>query len=167
MNLRDSLILLGATAATSGFLVPFILKRIDAHRGIEEKDRELRRARRDKLVEAQAIFLDRLTEKLWKWRYIFMRVAYYGGVADEHSLEQAREAYGTQFWGILNDIRVELSRSRRLVSPEVLDALREFYDQIVAWDRLLLTVSNIKDPVEKKLTYMDLNHKIFGEVSDG
>ena len=167
MNLRDSLILLGATAAVSGFLIPFVLKLVDHRKAVEEKDREIRRALHEKLTDAQASFLDRLTERLWKWRYAIIRVTYYGGIDDPHGYDQAREAYSLQFWGILNDIRVEISRARRLVSPSVLEDLRAFYGRIVSLDRELLAITAEEDSTMRKLQYMDLNHKIFSEVSDG
>jgi len=166
MNLRDSLILLAATAIVSGFLVPFVLKRIDSQREAQAKDRDLKRVRRDRLIDAQVAFLDRLTETLWSWRYLVMRITYYGGIADEQGFEKARQAYNEKFWFSLNEIRVEISKSSRLVSTRVLEDLRGFYNSIVALDRDLLSAAAIEDVVERRMTYMDLNHKVFGEISD-
>jgi hypothetical protein len=165
-KLIDDLILLAATAALSGFVVPYILKTIEQNRADHEKIREDQRARHEKLVDAQANFLDRLTEKLWKWRYLTIRLTYYGGIPGSDKYAESKEAYSEGFWSILNDIRVEISKSRRLVSESVVKELQAFYGQIVKLDRELLAIAAEKDEVQRYILYMDLNYKVFLTVSN-
>ena len=166
MDLRDSLVLLFATATVSGFVIPWVLKRIDSRRETQQRDRELERARRDKLMDAQVSFLDRFTDKIWAWRYLLIRVTYYGGISDDQGYQQARQTYSETIWSDLNNIRVEISRASRLVSPSVLEEMQAFYQRIVALDRELLSVAAIEDPLERRMTYKDLNQTVFLDVSN-
>ncbi|HET8546534.1 MAG TPA: hypothetical protein VFL57_00945 [Bryobacteraceae bacterium] len=152
--------------ALSAFAIPFVLKFWEQQRAVREKDRDAARLRQDKLIQAQTEFLDQLTQQLWRWRYLTMRVTYYGGTDVAARYGTAREAYDNQIWDVLNDIRFEISKSRRLVSVAVHDALRNFYNTIVEIDRDLLSISAEADPTAKKLMYTDMNHKVFSSVSE-
>ena len=79
-ELSEKLILLAATAVLSGLLVPYILKRIELQRATYEKDRDADRSRQEKLIASQSEFLDKLTDTVWQWRYMAVRLTYYGGL---------------------------------------------------------------------------------------
>ena len=165
-TLKDNLLLLLSTAAISGILVPFVLKQIDQQRAERQRQSDANRTRQEKLIESQAAFLDRLTEKLWKWRYICIKVTYYGGQGDQSGYDAANKAYSEQFWLVLNEIRIEISKAHHLLSPAVLEKLRTFYTLIVNLDRELLSVSTIADISKRQILYMDLNYKIFSAITD-
>jgi hypothetical protein len=165
-ELAEKLILLAATAVLSGFLVPYILKRIELQRATYEKDRDADRSRQEKLIASQSEFLDKLTETVWQWRYMAVRLTYYGGGDDTAQYDNAARAYAGEFWPVLHALRVEISKSYRLVSADMLDRLKSFYQEVVKIDLDLQAIASELDPFQKRILYMDMNHRLFHCVSD-
>jgi hypothetical protein len=130
----EKVILLLITAATSGFLIPYILKSIDQTKAIEQKRLEADLARQAKTIEAQSKFLDDTTEALWSWRYLSMRVAYNGSEGREDEYAKSVSAYLSGIWDVLSRLRNQTSKSRRLVSKRGYEALVALYDEIAALD---------------------------------
>lgn len=60
-------------------------------------------------------------------------MVYYGAEQDKAKYDAATEGYEERVWDILNEFRIEISRSRRLVSEKVYEDLRSLY-QYVAWE---------------------------------
>jgi hypothetical protein len=162
----EKLILLTFTAALSGFSIPYILRRIELQRASYEKDRDAERSRQEKILQAQSEFLDKLTDTIWQWRYMAVRVTYYGGGDETAMYDTAAQAYAEKFWIVLHAFRVEISKAYRLVSADSLRQLKSFYSQTVKIDLELRRISSEPDPIQKQILYMDMNHRLYSAVSD-
>ena len=120
----EQVVLLILTAIVSGFGIPYILKKIE--------EKKLRQAKvEDKIVEEQARLLDDLSRLFWKWRYLAKQVVYFGAVGKQEQYASSKEAYESEIWTILESIRVEISKSRRLVSEVAFNKLNSLYEYIV------------------------------------
>lgn len=157
VDLIEKLILLGATAAVSGFLIPFVLKTIEHRRTQELKAREAALARERGIVADQVIFLNELTEALWTWRYTSIQVTYFGAEGDGDSFDEATTRYRKSIWGELNRVRVLASKARRLAGLKAYGETLAFYDKMVAIDREILAASRCVDTSEGKLLFLDAN----------
>ena len=143
------------TAILSGFLIPYILKKID-----DQKTRQ------SKIIEAQAKFLDDISQLLWKWRYMCIKVAYYGSRDNEERYNTARKEYDEGVWDVLNQIRGEISRSRRLVSEKAYQELVALYREIVELDnKLSALMVNERLNEKQRQELSELNQFIYEQVT--
>jgi hypothetical protein len=60
----EKIAILLLTALLTGFLVPYVLKRVDEAKSVQQKIFEADLARQAKIIEAQSKFLDDITETL-------------------------------------------------------------------------------------------------------
>lgn len=120
----EKIILLLLTATLTGFLVPYILKKIDE-----------KRARLAKIIEAQAKFLEEIAQRLWEWRYMSIKVVYYASQNNKKVYYNFRKEYDEKIWNVLYQIRKEISISRRLVSESEFQKLLTFYVFMVELDK--------------------------------
>jgi hypothetical protein len=125
------------TALLTGFLAPYVLKRIDETKAIEQKMMEADLSRQTKLIEAQSKFLDDTTEAVWAWRYLSMKVAFNGAEQREAQYALARKEYEAGIWDVLARIRNQTSKSQRLVSETGYRKLVALYDQVTEFDARL------------------------------
>ncbi|HEX8772969.1 MAG TPA: hypothetical protein VF735_05140 [Pyrinomonadaceae bacterium] len=141
----ENIVLLILTTLLVSFGVPYVFKIIDERKLRERKEveeiklREQKRfeaelARQGKIIEAQSKFLDDLSQLLWKWRYMAKKLAHYGAAEYEERYEIAKKEYDENVWDLLHQIRIEISRSRRLVSEQAYNNLSELYDYIAEID---------------------------------
>jgi len=130
-DLLEKILLLALTAIITGFGIPYVLKRIEERKLKEQKKFEAELARQGKIIEAQSQLLDDLGRTLWKWRYLAKKVTYYGSEANREKFDIARKEYDENVWDVLNDLRVQSSKSRRLVSEAAYKELRAFYNYLV------------------------------------
>jgi hypothetical protein len=158
-------ILLIATGVLTGFLIPFILKRIDEQKAKEQKAREAMLNRQTKLIDAQSQLLETVSKLLWDWRFLIMKVTYYGGMYAEEHFKAAKIDYDANLWSILNQIRFQTSRSRSLISEAVYKQLLAFYMDIISHDKTLQKILQLEDSVKLGLELTDFNMKIFNDVS--
>lgn len=119
-DLIEKLILLAVAAVVTGLGVPWVLKRAE-----EKKLRE------GKIIEAQSQLLDDLSRILWKWRYLAKKVTYYASEANREKFEVARREYDEGVWDLLNELRVQASKSRRLASEKAYKKLLKCYEYVV------------------------------------
>jgi hypothetical protein len=119
-DLIEKLILLAVAAVVTGLGVPWVLKRA------EEK-----KLRKSKIIEAQSQLLDDLSRILWKWRYLAKKVAYYASEANREKFDTARREYDEGVWDLLNELRVQASKSRRLASEKAYKKLLKCYEYVV------------------------------------
>ena len=133
----EKVLILLMTAVLTGFLVPYILKRVDEAKAIEQKRLEADIARQARLIDAQSKFLDDITETLWKWRYLSMKVAFNGSEQREEQYALAVKEYETGIWDVLSRLRNQTSQSRRLISEQGYLSLVALYDRIVEFDARL------------------------------
>jgi hypothetical protein len=166
-NFAQNVTLLALTAVVTGFLVPYILKEIESRKTLEQKDREAALARQEKLIDSQAALLDSLSQILWKWRYVCMRVAYYGAEGMENQFDQAACTYDDEVWDIFDSFRGEISRSRRLISEDAYAKLLRIYkEQLVALDlELKQARAQTASQLSRRAAFLDLNRRIYDETS--
>ena len=159
-DLLEKVALLLLTALLSGLLIPYVLKRVEEARRTEQKLLEADLARQSKLIEAQAEFLDELTDTLWSWRYLTIRVAYYGQNAQDKYVAAVSD-YENQIWDVLFKLRKQTSKSRRLVSEETYKRLVELYDRVVGEldPELREAMSNL-DSSERVAALAKLNERL-------
>lgn len=120
----ESVVLLLLTAGLTGLLAPWVLKRV-----------EERRLRRGKIIEAQSKLLDDLSELLWRWRYLTIKVTYYAVTGGGAAYEMAKKDYDEKIWEVLGDVRREVSLSIRLVSAKSYQTLLAQYRYMSDLDR--------------------------------
>jgi hypothetical protein len=161
----QKLLLLLTTVVLSGLTVPIVLQRIEQRRTQQLKERELLLARSEKLVDAQAAFLDDLSKALWAWRYSAIRVTFYGTHKDLTDFDGAWAAYQTGIWSQLNEVRQLTSKCQRLAAKRSHDLLSAFYLRIVALDKQIFSAHSLDPAGAMQLEYGDLNHLLFNDVS--
>lgn len=161
--------LLLVTAALTGLLIPYILKRVEHKRTLEQKDREADLARQAKVIEAQAAFLDELSLHLWNWRYLSMKLAYYGARqadADNPKYAEAEANYDTNIWDVFRLTRNEISRSRRLLSTQMYKRLVDLYEsEMVKLDNEIAGARTMLDVADRTEAFFTLNQQIFYGVT--
>ena len=127
----QQLTLLVLGALITGLGVPAVLRRIDARKLREQKQFEADLARQSKLLDAQAALLDEITRLVWAWRYLAKQVVYYGSRGNEERYGAARAKYEDAVWGLLDALRTQISKSRRLVSEGAFQRLNDLYGYVV------------------------------------
>jgi len=162
----EKVVILLLTALLTGFLAPYILKRVDEAKSVQQKILEADLARQAKVVEAQSKFLDDITETLWNWRYLSMKVAYYGMGDQGPSYATARKDYELQVWDVLSRLRNQISKSRRLVSEKAYKTLVSLYDQIVEIDAQLTQVASKSPTPQQSEELSRLNKLIRWEMTE-
>jgi hypothetical protein len=162
----QGLILLLLTAILTGLVVPYILRVVDTRKAREQKDREAELARQAKVVEAQAKFLDDLSNYLWRWRYLCIRLAYQGGRSDAERYADAEGEYEKSIFEVFCLVRNEISRSRRLVSESAYHRLLDLYEKdLVPLDNRISDIRD-KDPgILRAAEFRRLNEDIYHTVS--
>lgn len=160
----QSVIVLLITALLSGFLIPYILKMVDDSKSQRQKITEAELQRQEKIIEAQSKLLDDITRLLWQWRYLSIKLTYYGGQNQGDNYAQARQQYDVTVWDILNALRTEISRARRLVSEAAYRQLLQLYTDIVQLDRDLCTLESLTG-VEQRMAAVEFNQRIYGTLS--
>lgn len=162
----ESIVLLVITAALTGFLIPYILKRIDDRKLRELKDHEAQMARQNKLIEAQSKFLEDFSQLLWKFRYMCIKVTYYGSRNNHDKYDSTRIEYDERVWEVLNAIRNEISRSRRLVSEKSYQELLKLYERIVELDNTVSSLITTEEPRKNRSTeFSKLNSFIYSDMT--
>jgi hypothetical protein len=152
------------TALFAGFLIPWLLRIVDARKSESMKRYEAALSRQARIIDAQANLLDELTKAMWAWRYSLMRVTYAGAEQSDEALDTAWRAYNEQMWDSLHAIRVQITRSRRLVSQHAYSALLKQYEQIVDVDRRLGAAMRLP-AAERRRDLEELNLEVFTRVS--
>jgi hypothetical protein len=102
---------------------------------------------------------------LWRWRYLVMKITYYGARSDDPRYADACVRYDTRVWDMLSRFRLEVSRSQRLASSSVHAMLLEFYQLMVDTDKRIRSIQDLKDPLELEMALLDLNAEIFTDVT--
>lgn len=137
------------TATVTGFLVPYLLKKSDERKQLQQREIDARRlreqktfeaalARQAKVIEAQALLLDRLSELLWQYQLMAIEITFYHGRPDKTLYTTAYDKYHANAGALLGKIRAEISKSLRLASRETYEGLRRlYYDQLLTLDQRL------------------------------
>jgi hypothetical protein len=135
MNISESFVqqvtLLVLGALITGFGVPYVLRLVDARKMREQKKLEAELARQCKLLDAQSALLDEITRLVWAWRYLAKQVVYYGSRGDNDRYMAAKTKYEDGVWGLLDGLRTQISKARRLVSESAFERLNDLYGYVV------------------------------------
>lgn len=141
----ENVAVLGLTALITGFLIPFIFKRIDERKQKElekvEESKRLREkkfdadlSRQSKIIEAQSQMLDNLSKLLWEWQFLYISLTYYHGVSNKELYQNAMKQYDEKVMSIMVNIRSEVSRSLRLVPQETYQELVDLFHKLYEVD---------------------------------
>jgi hypothetical protein len=130
--LEDSLIVLFATAALSGFLVPFILNKVQVRSQQRQKQFEADLARQATVIQEQVALIERLSTALWEFQLTLIAPLYYGQffnkpASELEAYQEAAKKYLSGAGGILGSIRAEIGKAVRLVPREQWLKLRNLY----------------------------------------
>jgi hypothetical protein len=159
-DLQEKLALLVLTALLTGLVIPYVLKNVEEAKRRQQTLFEAELARQSKIIEAQAQFLDELTETLWSWRYLTIKVAYYG-LDKQQEYAAAIRDYDTEIWDVLFKLRKQTSKSRRLVSEKTYKRLVDLYDRIVGEiDRELREAIATSDGSARAAALAKLNERL-------
>ncbi len=125
----QNIILLFLTVGSTGLLAPYVLQRIEERRHREQKLFEAELARQGKVIDAQASLLDELSGLLWKFQLSAIDVSYYhlNAASDQSLRDRAIRKYEENAGETLAQIRAEISKSLRLTSPSLYEALKSLY----------------------------------------
>jgi hypothetical protein len=142
----ETIVTLLVTALVTGFLIPYLLKKIDERKLRQQKEvdeRKLREqkefeaalARQGKVIEAQVQLLEKLTELLWEYQLLAIAVTYYHSYSDQKLYAAALERYHANVGSVLGKIRAEISKSLRLASLDTYQELKKlYYDHLINLD---------------------------------
>jgi hypothetical protein len=158
--------LLLLTALLTGLLVPYLLKVIDNRKAMRQQERASALARQAKIIEDQAQFLDNLAVELWKWRYMSIRLTYYGGQGMWDRFKEADDTYNREFWEVLHHIRSQIGRAKRLISDHAYQRLLSLYkNEIINLDNQICNARNEKSEFGQRAAFVELNEYIFENVT--
>lgn len=128
----ESIITLALTAATTGFLIPYIFKRIDERKLREQKRYEAEIARQAKIIESQVQLLENMAQLLWEYQLAAIAPSYYDPVAQQDLYALAVKQYQEKTGSLFSKIRAEISKALRLTSSGTYEELKNLY-----YERLL------------------------------
>jgi hypothetical protein len=158
--------LLLLTALLTGLLIPYLLKVVDDRKAMRQQEHASALTRQAKIIEDQAQFLNNLAEDLWKWRYMSIRLTYYGGQGVWDRFEETDDAYDREIWDVLHHIRSQIGRAKRLISDNAYRRLLSLYkDVIIDLDNKIRNARNEKSEFSKRAAFVELNEYIFENVT--
>jgi hypothetical protein len=144
------------TAAVTGFLVPYLLRKTDERKLLQQREVDARKlreqkafeaslARQAKVIEAQVLLLEKLSELLWQYQLMAIEITYYHGQSDQKLYEAAYDRYHANAGALLGRIRAEISKALRLASRATYDALKRlYYDELLKLDQRLTQLTEGK-----------------------
>ncbi|NEP63026.1 MAG: hypothetical protein F6K31_39980 [Symploca sp. SIO2G7] len=138
----EKIFLLLLTAGLSGFLIPYVLKQVDARKLRAQKIEEERKfreqrvfeadiARQTKIIEAQSQLLENLATELWEFELLAISVSYYKSHNKEEKYEAAWQEYDNKAWKYFGTIRSKISKASYLASSETYKALTNLYKNVL------------------------------------
>lgn len=134
----EKALLLGATAALTGFLVPEITARMADRRLKQQTVFQAGIARQDKIIDAQAAFYDRFADLVWEFHLLHVDVSFRRFLNDQEKYQQAVDRYATRSAELLGRLRAEISKGKRLMENEGHQALlRLFENELLPKDAAL------------------------------
>jgi hypothetical protein len=154
--LEDSLIVLFATAALSGFLVPFILNKVQVRSQQRQKQFEADLARQATVIQEQVALIEKLSTALWEFQLTLIAPLYYGQFFDIpanelEAYQKAAKKYLAEAASILGSIRAEIGKAVRLVPRAQWLKLRNLYYHDLLELDLRVTPLILSGPTEANL----------------
>lgn len=139
-SFTENLILLLIAIGLTGFLIPLVLKRVDAQREDSQARLQAELARQDKVIDAQASILDTLAALLWDYQRLAAEVlaAESARLGRPELQAEAVRAYDTEAAALLGKVRAAISTLLRLAPRASYEAvLRLFTDELSPFDDCL------------------------------
>ena len=112
------------------------------------------------IIEAQSQLLDDVTQDLWNFRYLAMAVSVYRMDGNDAKYKEVIAQYHQETWGILNRLRVNMSKSRRLISENAYRDLVGFYQWLT-----LEFDQKVRKVIDDDQGHLELNRLIYNEVT--
>jgi hypothetical protein len=125
----ENILTLATTATLTGFLIPYIFKRIDQRKLREQKEFEAEIALQAKIIESQVHLLEDMAQYLWEYQLAAIEVSYYDPTGQQKLYASAVEKYHEKIGPLLSKIRAEISKALRLTSPQTYQEFKELYYQ--------------------------------------
>jgi hypothetical protein len=150
----EKIVIVVLTALLARLIVPYVLKLVDEAKHKRQKKFEADLARQGKIIEAQSELIDDITKTLWEWRYLSIKVSYYGVERKKSLYAAAQKDYEARIWDVLSALRFQITKSRRLVSEDSYKILVDLYDQLVEIDAHGTPTA---DPEQKIDEFLKLN----------
>ncbi len=158
----ENIIVLILTAVLTGVIVPYILRQIEERKTRSQKKFEADIARQDKIIEAQSSLMDDISHILWEWRYMSIKVAYYGSSNEKEKYNLIRKEYDENIWNILNRFRNEITKARRLASDNSYEELLKFYGFVIDLDKKISTIIRNRELNEDQMMELaEINNIIY------
>ncbi|WP_299679710.1 hypothetical protein [uncultured Dokdonia sp.] len=123
----ENVLSLVLTAILTGILVPLLFRWIDHRRNREQKIFEATLSRQNKIIDSQVKLLEDLSCLLWEYQLLFINVPYFKQFSKRDLYIAAVKEYIENSGEILGNIRAEISKSIRLVSPTSHQQLKDMY----------------------------------------
>jgi hypothetical protein len=168
------------TIAITAVLIPIIFRFIDDRRAKQQREtEELKQrkqkvfeaelSRQSKVIEAQAQFIDKLSDLLWEYQLTAIAVSYYHQFSVGEQYEQASKDYLDNAGKLLAKIRAEISKSLRLSSKDTYETLKKFYyGKLLKLDLDLTSLIENPDRENNSTgrTWHSVNHYAVFELSE-
>ena len=145
----EKVVLLALTASMTGFLVPYLLKKVEDRRSQRLREEEARKAqtqqeindrrlreqkqyeaslvRQGKIIDAQVKLLENLATLIWEYQLLAIEVSYFNPIEQSELYCAAVKEYDRKTGPTFAKIRAEISKALHLTSAEVYEELRYLY----------------------------------------
>jgi hypothetical protein len=123
----EKILLLLVAGALTGLLVPELAARVAESRYRRQKVFEAELQRQTHILSAQAELLRSLARSLWELQLLNIDVSFNKLNGSEDSYQRSCDKYLSRVAELLGQIRVEISASKRLVSPVMQERLSDLY----------------------------------------
>ena len=178
LSFGQSVTLLLLTAALTGLLIPLLFRYVDAVRERRTQERDDRRDREKKqleadisrqtaIIEAQRAFLQDLTHEFFRLQHLLVDVSYYHNL-DTNLFEEARGKYEREATAAFGAARAVMGRALWLAPTGVYERLKQFYfESLIKSDgRLSQLLMQRKAGNDDANAWTELNRHLVLELAD-
>ena len=128
----EKTLLLLATAALSGFLIPIVTQEIASRNYEQQKRFDAELTRQGEIIQAQVGLLEKLSDLVWEYQLLVIDVSYYQSFENEDYYVAAVSKFNENSGPLLGKIRAEISKALRLTSFETYEDLKAlYYDNLI------------------------------------
>jgi hypothetical protein len=124
----EKLILLITGAILTGLLIPSIKWIIDFNHFRQQRLFEEDLAQKRELVKAKSEFIRLFSELSWRFQYLCLEVIYSKLWLTQSEYSKTIEAYNSEAWKLIKEIRSAIGGARWFVDDSVYDKLMDFYE---------------------------------------
>src|SRR3954453_3479866 len=128
----QNVLLILLTAVVIGLAVPRIKAGMDLRYFRERKRHEGELSRQSKLIEQQAKLLNKYSEVIWQFHYVFVKATYdFAFGIDEGKFDKLKSEYEKAIWLALLDFRRTISGAIYLVPEGQFRHLLDLFDELI------------------------------------